>query len=62
LMKWYFIAANTLIVASIVWMYYSKSKNDYTLLHNLLKTILILGVFSIMLIDTAVLTSELSFR
>ena len=62
LMKWYFLVANTLIVASIVLMYYSKSKNDYTLLHNLLKTILILGVFSIMLIDTAVLTSELSFR
>jgi len=62
LMKWYFLTANTLIVASIVLMYYSKSKNDYTLLHNLLKTILILGVFSIMLIDTAVLTSELSFR
>lgn len=62
LMKWYFLLANTLLIFSMIWMYNSKSKTDYTFLHIVLKTILILGVFSIILIDTGVLSTELSFR
>jgi len=62
LMKWYFLLANILLVFAIVWVYNSRSKNDYSLVHILLKIVLALGVFSIFLIDTSVVESLFSFR
>jgi hypothetical protein len=43
-------------------VYNSRSKNDYSLVHILLKIVLALGVFSIFLIDTSVVESLFSFR
>lgn len=62
MMKWYFLLANSLLIFSNIWMYNSRSKTDYSLLHIILKIILALGVFSIFLIETDVLPAEISFR
>lgn len=52
LMKWYFLLANSLLLISVFWMYQSRSKTDYSVLHIILKIVLALGVFSILLIDS----------
>ncbi|WP_273568183.1 geranylgeranylglycerol-phosphate geranylgeranyltransferase [Maribacter halichondriae] len=47
----YFIGCNVLLLISLVLLWRSTSKKDYVLLHNILKFIIIVGVFSILLID-----------
>ena len=51
LMNYYFYGSLVLLVTFLFWLWQSKAKPHYVLLHNILKFILVLGVFSILLID-----------
>ncbi|MDO6817706.1 geranylgeranylglycerol-phosphate geranylgeranyltransferase [Zobellia sp. 1_MG-2023] len=50
-MHYYFMACVLLLLLFLVLLVKSKSKKDYVWLHNILKLIIIVGVFSILLID-----------
>lgn len=50
-MSIYFIAAGALLIVSFVLLWKSGAKKHYVWLHNILKFIIIAGVFSILLID-----------
>ncbi len=50
-MHYYFILSFALLIIGLFSLWKSKSKLHYTLLHNLLKLIIVLGVFSILLIN-----------
>lgn len=47
----YFIGSSILLVFSLIILWKSATKKHYVLLHNILKFIIIVGVFSILLID-----------
>jgi len=47
----YFIGSSLLLIFSLAILWKSSSKKHYVLLHNILKFIIIVGVFSILLID-----------
>ncbi|MEX0289254.1 MAG: geranylgeranylglycerol-phosphate geranylgeranyltransferase [Flavobacteriaceae bacterium] len=47
----YFIGSIVLLLLFLILLWKSKSKRDYVWLHNILKFIIIVGVFSILLID-----------
>ena len=47
----YFIASSLLLIITLFVLWKSSSKKHYVLLHNILKFIIIVGVFSILLID-----------
>ncbi len=51
LMYLYFIGCVVLLILSLILLYNSKTKRHYVWLHNILKFVIILGVFSILLID-----------
>lgn len=51
LMNYYFIACIALLILFLVLLLKSKTKKHYVWLHNILKFIIIAGVFSILLID-----------
>ena len=59
LMKYYFYFSILLLVIFIILLSKSKSKKNYILLHNILKLLIIAGVFSLMLIDTSVIIKRL---
>ncbi|MDT0650098.1 geranylgeranylglycerol-phosphate geranylgeranyltransferase [Autumnicola edwardsiae] len=50
-MDYYFYASFLLLVLFLLFLYFSKAKWQYLLLHNILKLIIVAGVFSILLID-----------
>ncbi len=50
-MDYFFYAALILLVFFLMFLFFSKAKWQYLLLHNLLKFIIVAGVFSILLID-----------
>ncbi|MGO4912716.1 geranylgeranylglycerol-phosphate geranylgeranyltransferase [Leeuwenhoekiella sp. W20_SRS_FM14] len=52
LMRYYFYASITLLLIFSYWLWWSRAKMHYVLLHNILKFIIVSGVFSILLIDT----------
>lgn len=52
LMRYYFYGSFFLLLIFSYWLWWSRAKMHYVLLHNILKFILVLGVFSILLIDT----------
>ncbi|MGO1584575.1 geranylgeranylglycerol-phosphate geranylgeranyltransferase [Mesonia sp.] len=58
-MYYYFITAFFLLIAFLYFLWKSKSKLQYTILHNLLKLIIVLGVFSILLIDIDVVLNRI---
>ena len=51
LMDYYFLCSMILLILFIGIVWISRSKRHYLLLHNLLKFIIVSGVFSILLID-----------
>jgi len=51
LMNYYFYSSLILLLFFILFLYFSNSKWQYLLLHNILKLIIVAGVFSILLID-----------
>ena len=50
-MYYFFYASAVLLVLFLLFLYFSRAKWQYLLLHNLLKFIIVGGVFSILLID-----------
>lgn len=59
LMKYYFITTVLLLLFFIIYLWISKTKKQYLFLHNLLKAIIIFGVFSLILIDKSVIIERL---
>lgn len=59
MMNLYFYGSLALLVVFLFWLWQSKAKLHYILLHNILKLILVLGVFSILLIDIDLLLKRL---
>lgn len=57
-MHLYFYAAVVLFAIFLIILYFSRAKWQYVLLHNLLKLIIVTGVFSILLIDIEALLSR----
>lgn len=51
LMDYYFYSSLVLLVFFLLFLYFSNAKWQYLLLHNILKLIIVAGVFSILLID-----------
>lgn len=51
LMDYYFYASLLLLLFFMLFLYFSNAKWQYLLLHNILKLIIVAGVFSILLID-----------
>lgn len=52
-MDYYFYSSFVLLVIFMLMLYFSRAKWQYLLLHNILKLIIVSGVFSILLIDPA---------
>ena len=50
-MDYFFYAAQVLLIIFLLFLFFSRSKWQYLLLHNLLKLIIVGGIFSILLID-----------
>lgn len=50
-MEYYFYISFLLLIIFLLLLYFSKAKWQYLLLHNILKLIIVAGVFSILLID-----------
>jgi 4-hydroxybenzoate polyprenyltransferase len=57
LMKYYFYLSILVLIIFIIWK--SSSKKDYLLLHNILKILILAGVFSLALIDTSVIIKRI---
>ncbi|MFZ0490822.1 MAG: geranylgeranylglycerol-phosphate geranylgeranyltransferase [Salegentibacter sp.] len=51
MMDYYFYVSLVLLIFFLLFLYFSKAKWQYLLLHNILKLIIVAGVFSILLID-----------
>ncbi len=57
-MHYYFFLSFILMIIFLFFLWKSSSKLQYTLLHNLLKLIIVIGVFSILLIDIDVVLNR----
>ena len=57
-MDYFFYGAAALLLLFLLILYFSRAKWQYLLLHNLLKFIIVAGVFSILLIDIEALLSR----
>jgi 4-hydroxybenzoate polyprenyltransferase len=57
-MKYYFYLALITLIAVGVFLWISNKKNQYRLLHNTLKILLLIGVFSLVFIDTSLLLEK----
>ncbi len=58
-MKYYFALSLTGLTVVSVLIWYSNSKRHYLMLHNIVKLIIVLGVFSLVLIDTRVIIDRI---
>ena len=59
LMKYYFYLSILVLIIFIILLWKSSSKKDYLLLHNILKILILAGVFSLALIDTSVIIKRI---
>ncbi len=59
LMKYYFYFSIVILFVFVVLLWRSNSEKNYILLHNILKLLIIAGVFSLALIDTSVIIKRL---
>jgi len=59
LMKYYFYFSIVVLFGFIILLWRSNSKKGYVLLHNILKLLIIAGVFSLALIDTSVIIKRI---
>lgn len=59
LMRYYFYVSTLLLLVFLYLLWWSDAKLHYLLLHNILKFILVLGVFSILLIDPDVVLNRI---
>lgn len=59
MMKYYFYFAGLMFVIFLIMLWKANSKKNYLLLHNLIKVIIVVGVLSLILIDTTVIIQKL---
>lgn len=59
MMRYYFYLVFGSLLIFIVLLWKANSKKQYNLLHNLLKILIVLGVFSLSLIDTSVIIARI---
>lgn len=61
-MKYYFYVSGVVLFFFVLFLWFSKSKNNYTLLHFVLKLMLLAGVFSLALIDYSVIINKILLK
>ncbi|MDP3359063.1 MAG: geranylgeranylglycerol-phosphate geranylgeranyltransferase [Lutibacter sp.] len=61
-MKYYFYISGVVLFLFVLLLWFSKSKNNYTLLHFVLKMMLLAGVFSLALIDYSVIINKILLK
>lgn len=61
-MKYYFYVSGVVLFLFVLLLWFSKSKNNYTLLHFVLKLMLLAGVFSLALIDYSVIINKILLK
>jgi 4-hydroxybenzoate polyprenyltransferase len=61
-MKYYFYVSGVVLFLFVLFLWFSKSKNNYTLLHFVLKLMLLAGVFSLALIDYSVIINKILLK
>ena len=59
MMKYYFYLVGIFSLPFLFFVWKANSKRDYVILHNLVKLVILLGVLSIMLIDTSLIIKRL---
>ncbi|MCK5637880.1 MAG: geranylgeranylglycerol-phosphate geranylgeranyltransferase [Flavobacteriaceae bacterium] len=59
LMKYYFYFVGIVFTLFLFLLWKANSKKDYVILHNIIKLIIIIGVMSLMLIDTSVIIQRI---
>ncbi len=59
MMKYYFYFVGIVFVIFLFLLWKANSKRDYILLHNIIKFIIVIGVLSLMLIDTSVIIQRI---
>lgn len=58
-MEYYFYFASILLITFMILVWRAKSKRGYLILHNILKFIIVMGVFSILLVDTTLVINRI---
>lgn len=61
-MKYYFYVSGVVLFLFVLFLWFSKSRNNYTLLHFVLKLMLLAGVFSLALIDYSVIINKILLK
>ncbi|MGV8947491.1 MAG: geranylgeranylglycerol-phosphate geranylgeranyltransferase [Lutibacter sp.] len=61
-MKYYFYVSIVILFLFVLFLWFSKSKNNYTLLHFVIKLLLLAGVFSLALIDYSVIINKILLK
>ena len=59
MMKYYFYMVGLVFIIFLIYLWKAKSKRDYIILHNTIKLIILIGVLSLMLIDTSVIIKRI---
>ncbi|MFD1314822.1 geranylgeranylglycerol-phosphate geranylgeranyltransferase [Namhaeicola litoreus] len=59
LMKYYFYFTGIVFLIFLYLLYKANSKKDYLILHNIVKLIIVIGVLSLVLIDTSVILQRI---
>jgi len=59
MMKYYFYFVGIVFVFFLAYLWKAKTKRDYLILHNTIKLIIVIGVLSLMLIDTSVIIKRI---
>ena len=59
MMKYYFYFVGIVFLCFLVYLWKANSKKDYVILHNTIKLVILIGVLSIMLIDTSVIIKRI---
>ena len=58
-MKYYFYFAGIVLLVFIALLWNANNKKDYIILHNIIKLLIIIGIISLMFIDTSVILDRL---
>ncbi|WP_372766645.1 geranylgeranylglycerol-phosphate geranylgeranyltransferase [Lutibacter sp.] len=61
-MRYYFYISVVVLFLFVLFLWFSKSKNNYTLLHFVIKLLLFTGVFSLALIDYSVIINKILLK
>ncbi len=59
MMKYYFYLVGIVFIIFLIFLWKAKTKRDYVILHNTIKLIIVIGVLSLMLIDTSVIIKRI---